>query len=132
MKVELVNEGINITIDRDITSSIEGEVSCEIYTTGLLTIGAFEEAPPPSDPTLSIGPYYQLNENKTTAYKIFVYDIPLGDKVWVGSLWDVDGSTGPTACDYGNYYPENPVVLEEEISGIDFLGCEFQIPPCEE
>ena len=132
MTVKSMNEGINIIIDRDITSSLEGEVSCDIYTSGLVTIGAFEGAPPPSAPPQSIGDYYQLNENKTTSYKIFVYDKPLGSEVWVGSLWDVDGSTGPTECDYGSYYPENPVVLEEEITGIDFLGCEFQIPPCDE
>jgi len=132
MTVESMNEEINITIDRDITSTIEGEVSCDIYTSGLVTIGAFEGAPPPSGPTLSIGDYYQLDDNKKTSYKIFVYDIPLGGEVWVGSLWDVDGSRGPSACDYGNYYPGNPIVLEEEIMGIDFPGCEFQIPPCEE
>jgi hypothetical protein len=132
MTVESMNEEINITIDRDITSTIEGEVSCDMYTSGLVTVGAFEGGLPPTGPPLSIGDYYQLNENKKTSYKIFVYDTPLGGELWVGSLWDVDGSTGPSPCDYGNYYPENPVVLEEEITGIDFPGCEFQIPPCPE
>jgi hypothetical protein len=50
-----------------------------------------------------------------------------GNLIRVAGLWDKDGSGGPaTSGDYAGDYPDNPIVLEEETTGIDFDCCQFQ------
>ena len=128
--LQTTNEGINLTVDREITASIEGEVSCDAYTSGLVSVAAFEQYPP-STPPSSIANYFQLKEEKKNSYKIFLFDVPLGSEIWVSGLWDVDGNFQPTPCDYVGVYPGSPITLEEEeMTGIDLNGCETQIPPC--
>lgn len=124
------NEEINITIEREITASIEGEVSCDAYTSGLVSVTVFEKFPPTIPPS-STANFFPLEGEKKGYYKIFLFDVPLGSEIWVSGLWDVDGNYRPTPCDYTGLYPGNPYTLEEEVlTGIDFNGCETQIPPC--
>ncbi len=128
--LQTTNEGINITIDREITASIEGEVSCDVYDSGLVSVGVFEEFPPTSPPSSTTN-FFPLNGEKKGYYKIFLFDIPLGSEIWVSGMWDVDGNFRTTPCDYMGLFPENPITLEEEVlTGIDFNGCELQVSPC--
>ena len=132
INLQTTNEDIDITIDREITASIEGEVSCDVYDSGLVSVAVFEEFPPTTPPS-SIANFITLNDEKKGYYKIFLFDVPLGSEIWVSGLWDVDETYTPTSCDYMGLYPGSPFTLEEEvITGIDLNGCAMQMSPCTE
>ena len=54
------NNEVNIDIDKEITATVEGEVSCDAYTSGLVNVAAFDEVTPVTPPS-SIVNYFPLN-----------------------------------------------------------------------
>ena len=132
---------VNIDINKEITATIEGEVSCVPYTDGPIYIYAFDGSPYVGlSPSYIGGPFnIPMNLNENTSYKIFITNTSLGSKVWILGHWDKDKSgvcESVNKCDYiggpvGNEGEPIPITLNnEEMTGIDFDLCQSQIQPC--
>jgi hypothetical protein len=85
-----------------------------------------------------------VNLGVNASYKVTLYETPIGSEVWLFGHWDKDGSGACQGeetlneCDYGGRPVDNewnrnpiPIILDsEEMTGVDFNCCQFQILPC--
>jgi len=92
------------------------EVTCDEYTSGKIYVTAWDDESLTSEHWVSI----PGSISEPGPYKIFIRNVEPGNHVWIYGLWDRDGSGPlPTTGDCLGH-PENPIYLEEEITGIDF------------
>lgn len=135
LELQQTNE-VNLVINQEITATIEGEVSCNPYTDGLLYVYAFDgprnEASPPS---YIGGPLLPVKLNETASYKVLLCNTSPGSEVWLTGLWDktgngvCQGTEAVNDCDYAGG-PASFILDNEEMTEIDFEACPYKIQPC--
>ncbi len=105
--------GIDFAMSGQIPAvTVSGTVTCPDYTAGEIMIGAYDGPDPAAAHCLGRvtlagpGPYTLGN-------------LPKNMYVWVGALWDADGSGGANSGDYSGGYGANPVLIDADRTGID-------------
>jgi len=110
--LEEENNNIDININREITTTVSGEVTCDAFTEGNMSITIWDGPIPVTSEVVSLCNVLSM----PNSYNCFILDIPIGDPVWVKGTWDKDGS-GLLSFNFGDYYGwyiGNPLTLGED------------------
>ena len=126
--LQCVNENIDININQKITASVSGVVTCDEYedTGGGIKISAWDDESTTREHWVSMP---GCTIPRPGSYKIYIRNVEPGNLIWVAGFWDKDGS-GCFAYNTGDYvgsYPDNPITLKVETTGVGFDVCQWQV-----
>jgi CubicO group peptidase (beta-lactamase class C family) len=133
-KLQQTNE-VDIDINKEITATVEGEVSCGPYTDKPIYITAWGVPLNPASPPLYIGgPVPLVNLNEKTSYKVLLTNTSPGSEVWLRGLWDQDGSgvchdPVESVCDYTGF-AASFILNNVEMTGVNIDACSSKTQPC--
>ena len=107
----------DINLTSQITANLHGTINCNDYTSGIIYIRIWDGPDPSTAHLLSCFPMLKLREDGT--YSTKAANVPVGSSIWVTAWWDADADGMVSAGDSVGSYSENPVILQEEMEGLD-------------